>query len=197
MKVPHLDVNKARECWLATLNASFCDNVTCVGTSKVRRHVNEKESPKYTVVIVWKAFILMITVKWVGLGVAWAHESTSLEVNKANGILAGNTKHILWDNVTCVGTKSCSNKSHLQECFNCSSLLACKGTAFNLCSNYCSLSPIHLTASLYLCPADCFQDILLEQARNSHWNKLAFLRHIKWHICSVGAWNAWTLTWCQ
>ena len=47
-----------------------------------------------------------------------------------------------------------------------------------------SRSHVHLTASLYLCPADCFQDILLEQARNSHWNMLAFLRHIKWHICS-------------
>ena len=49
-----------------------------------------------------------------------------------------------------------------------------------------SLSRIHLTDSLYLCPADCFQDILLEQAGNSHWNKLAFLRHIKWHVCYVG-----------
>ena len=38
---------------------------------------------------------------------------------------------------------------------------------------------IHLTATLYLCPADCFRAILLEQPRNSHWIKLAFLRHIK------------------
>ena len=42
-----------------------------------------------------------------------------------------------------------------------------------------SLSRIHLTASLYLCPADCFQDILFEQAGNSHWKELAFLQHIK------------------
>ena len=42
------------------------------------------------------------------------------------------------------------------------------------------------TASLYLCPADCVQDILFEQAGNSHWHKLAF---IKWHICLVGAWK--------
>ena len=42
-----------------------------------------------------------------------------------------------------------------------------------------SLSPIHFTDSLYLCPADCFQEIMLEQAGNSHWNKLAFLQHIK------------------
>ena len=110
----------------------------------------------------------------------WAHESTSLDVNKANGLLTSNATRIFCDNVTCFGTsRSCSNRRHLQECFNCSSLLACEGTAVNLCSNYCSLSRIHLTASLYLCPAHCFQDILLEQARNSHWNKLAFLRHIK------------------
>ena len=55
-----------------------------------------------------------------------------------------------------------------------------------------SLSRIHLADSLYQCPADCFKDILLEQAGNSHWNKLAFLQHIKWHICSVGAWKYFT-----
>ena len=55
-----------------------------------------------------------------------------------------------------------------------------------------SLSPIHLADSLYQCPADCFKDILLEQAGNSHWNKLAFLQHIKCHICSVGAWKYFT-----
>ena len=41
-------------------------------------------------------------------------------------------------------------------------------------------------ASLYLCPADCFQDILLEQAGNSHWNKLAFL-HISSDISAPWA----------
>ena len=66
----------------------------------------------------------------------WAHESTSLDVNKANGMLTSNAKRIFCDNVTCFETsKNCSNQSHLQECFNCSSLLACKGTALNLFSN--------------------------------------------------------------
>ena len=39
-----------------------------------------------------------------------------------------------------------------------------------------SLSPIHLTASLYLwfCPPDCFQEIMFEQARTSHSNNLGF-----------------------
>ena len=32
-------------------------------------------------------------------------------------------------------------------------------------------------------------------AGNSHWKKLAFLQHIKWHICSAGEWKY--LTWCQ
>ena len=114
--------------------------------------------------------------------------SCSLDVNMANGMLTSNAKRIFCDNVTCFGTsKSCSNRSHLSGCFKCSSLLSCKaprvqlGTAFNLCSNC-----IHLTASLYLCPADCFQDILFEQAGNSHWNKLAFL-HISSDISAPWA----------
>ena len=38
-----------------------------------------------------------------------AHESTSLDINKAKGMLTGNTKRIFCDNVTCFGTtKSCS-----------------------------------------------------------------------------------------
>ena len=104
------------------------------------------------------------------------------------GMETSHAKRIFSDNVTCFGTnKSCSNRSHLSGCFKCSSLLSCKaprvqlGTAFNLCSNC-----IHLTASLYLCPADCFQDILLEQAGNSHWNKLAFL-HISSDISAPWA----------
>ena len=66
----------------------------------------------------------------------WARESTSLNVNKANGMLTSNAKRIFCYNVTCCGTnKSCSNRNHLQECFQCSSLLACKGTAFSVFSN--------------------------------------------------------------
>ena len=67
----------------------------------------------------------------------WEHGSTSLDVNKANGMLTSNTKGIFCDNVTCFGTnKSCSNRSHLQECFQYSSLLACKGTVSKLFSNW-------------------------------------------------------------
>ena len=104
----------------------------------------------------------------------WAHESTSPDVNKANGMLTSNPKRIFCDNFTCFG------RSHLQECFNCSSLLACKAPRVQLSICFLiSLSRIHLTASLYQCPADCSQDILFEQAGNSHWNKLASLQHIK------------------
>ena len=75
-------------------------------------------------------------------------------------MLTSKTKRIFSDNVTCFGTnKCCSNRSHLQDCFNCSLGLACKGTVPN------SLSPVNFEASLYLCPADCFQEILFEQAR--------------------------------
>ena len=119
----------------------------------------------------------------------WAHESTSLDINKANGMLTSNAKRIFCDNVACFGTNECCwDRSHLQGCFNCSSLLACKAPRVQLSTCYpISLSYIHLTASLCLCPAGCFQEIILKQAGNSHWNKLAFLRHIKRHICSVGA----------
>ena len=56
----------------------------------------------------------------------WAHESTSLDVNKAKGMLTSHAKPLFCDNVTCFGTsKNCSNQSHLQECLNCNSLLAC------------------------------------------------------------------------
>ena len=60
--------------------------------------------------------------------------------------------------------------------FKCSSLLACKASRVQLSICFpISPSRIHLTSSLYLCPADCFQDILFEQAGNSHWKELAFL----------------------
>ena len=105
-------------------------------------------------------------------------------------------KRIFSDNVTCFGkNKSCSNRNHLQECLKCSSLLACKAPRAQISICFpSSLSRIHLAASL-LCSPDCFQDILFEQAGNSHWKKLAFLRHVKWHICSVGEWKyfPWSL----
>ena len=48
----------------------------------------------------------------------WAHGSTSLDVNMANGMLASNAQRIFCHNVTCFGTnKCCSNRSHLPECF--------------------------------------------------------------------------------
>ena len=67
--------------------------------------------------------------------------------------------------------------SHLSGCFKCSSLLACKGTAFNLFSNYIRLSRVHLASTLF--PADCFQEIIFEQQGNSDWNKFRFFGHIK------------------
>ena len=129
----------------------------------------------------------------------WAHDGTSLDVNKANGMLTSNTKGIFCDNcdnVTCFGTnKSCSNRSHLQECFQYSSLLACKGTVSNLFSNW---SFPHTPCNFplyYMFPADCFQNILFQQAGISDGKKLGIFGHSKWHICSVGAWKY--LTWCQ
>ena len=96
------------------------------------------------------------------------------------GMETSHAKRIFSDNVTCFGkNKSCSNRNHLQECLKCSSLLACKAPRAQISICFpSSLSRIHLAASL-LCSPDCFQDILFEQAGNSHWKKLAFLRHVK------------------
>ena len=88
-------------------------------------------------------------------------------------MLTSNTKGIFCDNVTCFGTnKSCSNRSHLQECFQYSSLLACKGTVSNLFSNW---SFPHTPCNFplyYMFPANCFQNILFQQAGISHGKKL-------------------------
>ena len=113
----------------------------------------------------------------------WAHESTSLDVNKANGRLTSNAKGIFCDNVRCFATnKSCSNRCHLQECFKCSSLLACKGTAFNLFSNY-----IVFLASPCIYPLSCrlLSRNYLRTTGNSDWNKFGFFAHIKWQIFSA------------
>ena len=122
-------------------------------------------------------------------------KSTSLNVNKANGMLTSNANSSFPTLSRALEQVNAARIGVICECFNCSSLLACKATVeLSICYPI-GLSRIHLAASLYLCPADCFQDILFEQAGNSHWNKLAFLRYIKWHICSVGARKY--LTWCQ
>ena len=115
----------------------------------------------------------------------WVHESTSLDINKAKGILTSNPKRIFSDNVTCFGTsksliKSASSAPH---CL----LSRLQGHSFQFVFQLVFL-PYTLQIPSF-CPADCFQDILLEQAGSSHWNKLAFLQHIKWQICSVGAWK--------
>ena len=74
------------------------------------------------------------------------------------------------------------------------SCLQAKGTAFKLFSNE-SFPHTPYSFPLYLSPADCFLDILFEQAGDSNFNKLVFFRHVTWHVCSVGAWKY--LTWCQ
>ena len=110
----------------------------------------------------------------------WAHESTSLDVNKANGMLTSNAKHIFSDNVTYFGTNKCLDRSHLQECFNCSSLLACKAPQVQLSICFpISLSRIHLTASLYLRPADAFKIFCS--------NKLGILTGTSWHFSNISS----------
>ena len=59
--------------------------------------------------------------------------NTSLDVNKANGMLTSNAQRIFCYNATCFATnKSCSSRSHLSGCFKCSSRLACKAARLQL-----------------------------------------------------------------
>ena len=97
----------------------------------------------------------------------WTHEST-----------------IFCDNVTCFGTaKSCSNRTHLQECFKCSSLLAC--TAFNNVSQF--VFPAYTLQLPCICVLQTafktFCSNKLGILTGTSWHFVAFLRHIKWHIC--------------
>ena len=134
------------------------------------------------------------------------------------------SSRIFCDNVTCFGTNKAGRRKLLVEFLSCTARWSKKQGAEMLTGNarriFCEkthalcdigLSEVGLRLKAwesfrYLCPADCFQDILFQQTGNSHWNKLgiltgtswhfmAFLRHIKWHICSVDAWKY--LTWCQ
>ena len=81
-------------------------------------------------------------------------------------------------------TRCCSNRSIIGViCKSASSARHCllSRERLSICVSI-SLSPIHLTASLYfwyLCPADCSQEITFEQARTSHSNNLGFFGHIK------------------
>ena len=113
-----------------------------------------------------------ISNKLADISALWAHGSTSLDVNKATGMLTSNARRISCDKVTCLGTnKCCSNRSHLPECF-------IKAPHFLLArvqlSTYFPISPScrHLAASpsRFLCAAPCSQEILFQQAGTSHSN---------------------------
>ena len=190
------------ECWLATLNVS----------SAIMSHALEQvHAPRIGLIcecfncsslLACKAATVQLSICF-PIGLSHIHLAASLYLCPADcfqDILfeqAGNShwnkfaflRHIKWHihSMSIIRPMECWLATLKQECFNCSSRLACKAATVQLSICFpISLSRIHLAASLYLCPADCFQDILFEQAGNSHWDKLAF---IKWHICSVGAWK--------
>ena len=79
----------------------------------------------------------------------WSHESTSLDVNKANGMLTRNTKRIFCNNVTCFGTKKCcSNRSHLQRVLQVLVTSCLQGCSFQLFPH--TLYSFFLTVSCWL-----------------------------------------------
>ena len=109
---------------------------------------------------------------------SWAHGSTSLDVDKANGMLTSNAKSIFSDNVTCFARSK--HVSQIRDICKSASiaphflLARLQRNRFQLVIHLVFLDPsrIHLAASLYLCPADCFQDILFQQAGTFLWHKL-------------------------
>ena len=96
----------------------------------------------------------------------WAHESTSLDINKAYGMLASNARSIFCNNVTCFGTnKCCSNRSHLSGCFKCSSLLACEAARAELSVCF----PISLSHTPYSFPLSASCRLLSRHSVRTSW----------------------------
>ena len=118
----------------------------------------------------------------------WAHESNSPFVDRKSKTLEcwlATQTHLLQHRHMLCNKRIESSVRVLQVLFT----SACKAPRVQLSSCF------HLIASLYLCPADGFQDILFEKTGNSLWKQVAFLQRTKWHNCSAGAWKY--LTWCQ
>ena len=131
-----------------------------------------------------------------GISALRARLSTSLDVNKANGMLTSNAQRTFCHNVTCFRTNNCcSKRSHPPECFIKNPHFLLERVQLSTCFPI-SLPRVHLAACRYryLCAALWSQEILLQQeqagtAGTSHSNKLGYLAHIRWLICSVGAWK--------
>ena len=233
MKVPHLMSIRPMECWLATLSASFCDNVTCFGTRKSCSNQSHlQECFNGSSLLAWKLRVQLSTCYPISLSRSFPHTPCSFPLCPAEcfqdilfeqarnshrhvGIpptyqvtylLRGRMKCMKVPHLMSIRPMECwlatlkassATMSHALEQLKAARIrVICKSASiaphFLLARVQLSIffpisrSHVHLTASFYLCPAGCFQDILYEKARNSHWNMLAFLRHIKWHICSVG-----------
>ena len=93
-------------------------------------------------------------------------------------MLTSNARRIFCDDVTCFGTnKCCSNMGHLSGCFIKAPHFLLARLQLSTCFPI-SLSLIHLAASLYLCPADCFHEILFEQSGTCHSKMLGFLEQV-------------------
>ena len=153
-------------CVLPTAFKTFCSNKLGIltGTSWHFSDISSDISARPLPVLVTKEGIVSREDSFKSLHISRHFQDKTLNANKV---------------MECIG----EFHQGLLILFSIPNHLACKAARVqrSICLPV-SLSRIHLTASLaslYLCPADCFQDILLEQAGNSHWNKLAFLRHIK------------------
>ena len=132
-----------------------------------------------------------------GISALRARLSTSLDVNKANGMLTNNAKCIFCYSVTCFRTNNCcSKRSHLPECFIKAPHFLLERVQRSTCFPI-SLSRIHLAASGQLCAAPWSQEILLQQAQagtasTSHSNKNSVKQSEPsqdWRICPLHTWK--------
>ena len=93
-------------------NLLFCARLTWLGPSKPFLQ------SKHRLVGLLTGTSWDISKKSGGISALRARLSTSLDVNKANGMLTSNAQRTFCHNVTCFRTNNCcSKRSHLPECF--------------------------------------------------------------------------------
>ena len=109
----------------------------------------------------------------------WAHESTSLDINKAKGMLTSNAKRIFCDNVTCFGTnKCCCDRSHLQR------VLQLLLTACLQVYSFQFVFQLVFPAYIFQLPSIC---VLRTAFKKSCLNKRGILPGTSWHFSHISS----------
>ena len=109
----------------------------------------------------------------------WAHESTSLDISKAEGMLTSNARRISCGNVTCLGTNECcSNRSHLQR------VLQLLLTACLQVYSFQFVFQLVFPAYIFQLPSIC---VLRTAFKKSCLNKRGILPGTSWHFSNISS----------